>query len=103
CTWRFPSRPETTEAASGDSRPARATKNARSPQRVPVSPAAALGAILLTGYLGSAVATHVRVNAGLFEIAFPVIFGGLLSSGLWLRDAQLQGIIPLRDSRSKRA
>jgi hypothetical protein len=36
---------------------------------------AVLGAILLTGYLGGAVATHVLVSAGLFEILFPVIFG----------------------------
>src|SRR5262245_23815653 len=56
---------------------------------------AVLGAILLTGYLGGAVATHVRISAGLFEIVFPVIFGGLLWGGLWLRDAQLQRIIPL--------
>src|SRR5215831_19106830 len=37
-----------------------------------------LGAILLTGYLGGAIATHVRVGAGAFEILFPVIFGALL-------------------------
>src|SRR5262245_3673474 len=50
---------------------------------------AVLGAILLTGYLGGAVATHVRVSAGLFEIVFPVLFGVLLWSGLFLRDSQL--------------
>jgi DoxX-like family len=47
---------------------------------------AVLGAILLTGYLGGAVATHVRVGAGLFEITFPVIFGALFWGGLLLRD-----------------
>src|SRR5262245_2321092 len=39
---------------------------------------AVLGAILLTGYLGGAVATHVRVEGGMFPICFPVVFGALL-------------------------
>lgn len=55
-----------------------------------------LGAILLTGYLGGAVATHVRVSAGLFEILFPVIFGALLWGGLALRDGRLRALLPLR-------
>ncbi|CAN5670578.1 DoxX family protein [soil metagenome] len=55
-----------------------------------------LGAILLTGYLGGAVATHVRAGEGLFSIVFPVIFGGLIWLGLYLRDAQLRALIPLR-------
>jgi hypothetical protein len=55
-----------------------------------------LGAILLTGYLGGAVATHVRVSAVLFNIIFPVILSGLLWGGLWLRDRRLQALIPLR-------
>ncbi|MGI8918376.1 MAG: DoxX family protein [Pyrinomonadaceae bacterium] len=54
-----------------------------------------LGAILLTGYLGGAVATHVRVGEGWFSILFPVIFGVLLWAGLWLRDDRLQKLIPL--------
>jgi hypothetical protein len=59
---------------------------------------AVLGAILLTGYLGGAVATptHVRVSAGLFEILFPVILGALLWRGLFLRDERLRALIPLR-------
>jgi hypothetical protein len=57
---------------------------------------AVLGAILLTGYLGGAVATHVRVSAGLLDILFPVIFGALLWGGLFLRDARLRELIPLR-------
>src|SRR5262249_61171415 len=61
-----------------------------------------LGAILLTGYLGGAVATHARVSAGLFEIVFPVIFGVLLWGGLLLRDAQLRRFMPLRNSVAKR-
>lgn len=57
---------------------------------------AVLGAILLTGYLGGAVATHVRVGEGWFSILFPVIFGVLLWGGLWLRDERLQKLIPLQ-------
>jgi hypothetical protein len=61
-----------------------------------IPPTAVLGAILLTGYLGGAVATHVRHGDGLFEIVFPVIFGGLLWGGLYLRDERLRSIIPWR-------
>jgi hypothetical protein len=50
---------------------------------------AVLGAVLLTGYLGGAVATHVRVGDGWFNILFPVIFGCLLWAGLALRDRRL--------------
>src|SRR3977135_1637927 len=50
---------------------------------------AVVGAILLTGYLGGAVATHVRVGAGLFPILFPVIFGALLWGGLYLREPRM--------------
>src|SRR5215471_666831 len=55
-----------------------------------------LGVILLTGYLGGAVATHVRVGAGWFEVLFPVIFGVLLWGGLFLRDPQFRRVIPPR-------
>lgn len=51
-----------------------------------------LGAILLTGYLGGAVATHVRVNEGVFPIVFPVIFGVLLWLGLYLRNRKLRAL-----------
>src|SRR5256714_7692901 len=57
---------------------------------------AILGAILLTGYLGGAVATHVRVGEGLFPVLFPVVLGVLLWGGLWLRDERLRALIPLR-------
>ncbi|MEP6637189.1 MAG: DoxX family protein [Acidobacteriota bacterium] len=57
---------------------------------------AVLGAILLTGYLGGAVATHVRVGEGWFSVLFPVVFGALLWGGLWLRDERLSALIPLR-------
>jgi hypothetical protein len=57
-----------------------------------------LGAILLTGYLGGAVATHVRVGDGVFPMVFPVIVGALLWGGLVLRNPRLAAVIPLRSS-----
>ena len=57
---------------------------------------AILGAILLTGYLGGAVATHVRVGEGLFSVSFPIIFGVLLWGGIWLRNERLRALIPLQ-------
>jgi hypothetical protein len=56
---------------------------------------AVLGAILLTGYLGGAVATHVRVGEGSFPISFPIIFGVLLWGGLYLRNNRLRSLIPI--------
>ena len=55
-----------------------------------------LGAILLTGYLGGAIATQVRAGSPLFSIVFPVIIGALLWGGLFLRDERLRALIPLR-------
>jgi DoxX-like family len=55
-----------------------------------------LGAILLTGYLGGAVTTHVRAGDRLFSILFPVILGVLIWGGLHLRDARLRALVPLR-------
>ena len=58
---------------------------------------AVLGAILLTGYLGGAVATHVRVNDPLFSHSlFPVYMGVMLWLGLYLTDARLRALLPLR-------
>ena len=58
---------------------------------------AVLGAILLTGYLGGAVATHVRVADPLFShVLFPVYVGAMLWGGLYLRDARLRALIPFR-------
>ena len=55
------------------------------------------GAILLTGYLGGAVATHVRVGNPIFtHILFPVYLGILLWGGLYLRDNRLRTLVPLR-------
>ncbi len=58
-----------------------------------VPPTAVIGAILLTGYLGGAVATHVHASHGPFEVLFPVIFGALLWGGLVLRDLRLRSLI----------
>ena len=61
---------------------------------------AVLGAILWTGYLGGAVATHVRVGNPMFSHAlFPVYVGALLWLGLWLRDARLRALLPLTTRR----
>jgi hypothetical protein len=58
---------------------------------------AVLGAILLTGYLGGAVATHVRIANPLFShILFGVYIGVLLWGGLYLRDARIRTLLPLR-------
>jgi len=58
---------------------------------------AVFGAILLTGYLGGAVATQVRAGKGLFEILFPVLLGVLLWGGLVFREDRLRTLIPLRN------
>jgi hypothetical protein len=58
---------------------------------------AVLGAILLTGYLGGAVATHLRVGDPLFShVLFPTYLGVLLWLGLYLRDERLRVLLPLR-------
>lgn len=62
---------------------------------------AVLGAILLTGYLGGAVATHVRAETGAFSIVFPVIMGSLIWLGLYLRDARLRALVPLRSGNTE--
>jgi hypothetical protein len=54
-----------------------------------------LGAILLTGYLGGATATMVRISNRLFFL--PVIFGMLIWLGLYLCDERLRTLIPLRN------
>jgi len=52
-----------------------------------------LGAILLTGYLGGAIATHVRIGEPFF---IQVILGVLVWGGLFLRNHRLRVLIPLR-------
>lgn len=60
---------------------------------------AIFGAVLLTAYLGGAVAVQLQAQSPLFENAFPVIFGVLVWAGLFLRDAQVRSIMPLRAQR----
>jgi len=56
-----------------------------------------LGAVLLTGYLGGAVATHVRIGSPLFShVLFGVYLGVILWAGLWCRDARLRALLPLK-------
>lgn len=56
-----------------------------------------LGAILLTGYLGGAVVTNLRDGLPFFSVVlFPVYFGVLVWAGVYLRDARLRALIPLR-------
>ena len=56
-----------------------------------------LGALLLTGYLGGAVATNVRMALPLFGFVLaPVYIAIVLWLGLWLRDGVLRQVVPLR-------
>jgi hypothetical protein len=57
---------------------------------------APLGAVLLTGYLGGAVATHLRNGSPLFSVVFPVIIGALLWLSLWLRDGRTRALLAAR-------
>ena len=59
-----------------------------------------LGTVLWTGYLGGAVATHVRVGDPLFShILFPVYVAAFLWAGLWLRDERLRAVLPVRATK----
>jgi hypothetical protein len=60
------------------------------------------GAVLLTGYLGGAVATNVRAEQPVFNIVFPVIFAGIAWGGLWLRDPRLERILALKSKGATR-
>jgi hypothetical protein len=58
---------------------------------------AVLGALLLTGYLGGAIATHVRVEHPLFShTLFPIYVAALIWGGLFLRDTRLRAFLPWR-------
>jgi hypothetical protein len=59
-----------------------------------IPPTAVLGAILLTGYLGGAVATHVRLLETQFVV--PLLLGVLIWGGLFLRDPRVRALIPIR-------
>jgi hypothetical protein len=58
---------------------------------------AVLGAVLWTGYLGGAIATHVRIENPLFShVLFPIYVAAFLWGGLYLRDARVRGMIAPR-------
>jgi len=58
---------------------------------------AVLGAVLFTGYLGGAIASHVRVGNPLFSHElFPAYLAALLWLGLYLREPRLRALLPLR-------
>ena len=62
-----------------------------------IPPTSILGAILLTGYLGGAMASHVRIGSPLFtHTLFGLYLGLMLWGGLWLRDRGLRKLIPFR-------
>jgi len=53
-----------------------------------------LGAVVLTGYLGGAVASNVRAGTPLFNVVFPILCGCFVWGGLWLRDGGVRQLIP---------
>ena len=58
---------------------------------------AVLGAVLVTGYLGGAVATHLRVGSPLLGYTLFGVYVGIAAwAGLWLREPRLRGLLPLR-------
>ncbi len=57
---------------------------------------AVLGAVLLTGYLGGAVAIQMRAGSPTFETVFPVIFGVVLWAGVYLRECGLRRVFPIK-------
>ena len=62
-----------------------------------IPPTSILGAILLTGYLGGAMASHVRIGSPLFtHTLFGLYLGLMLWGGLWLRDRSVRELIPFR-------
>ncbi|MBI1784989.1 DoxX family protein [Candidatus Sumerlaeota bacterium] len=58
-----------------------------------IPPTSVLGAILLTGYLGGAVLTHLRVGD---PFLIPAALGVVIWGGLFLRDARIRELIPIR-------
>jgi hypothetical protein len=57
---------------------------------------AVLGAILLTGYLGGAVAANLRIGSSMFNTLFPIVFAALAWTGIFLRESRLGALIPFR-------
>jgi hypothetical protein len=62
-----------------------------------IPPTSIIGAILLTGYLGGAIASHLRIGSPLFShTLFGFYLGLMVWGGLWLRDRGLRALIPYR-------
>ena len=62
-----------------------------------ILPTSILGAILLTGYLGGAMASHLRIGSPLFtHTLFGFYLGLMVWGGLWLRDRKLRALMPWR-------
>jgi hypothetical protein len=59
------------------------------------------GAILLTGYLGGAVAIQMRSGGSLFETLFPILIGAVVWAGIFLRENRLGELIPVRSVRRR--
>jgi DoxX-like family len=60
-----------------------------------IPPTSIVGAILLTGYLGGAMASHLRIGSPLFtHTLFGLYLGLMVWGGLWLRDRNLRTLIP---------
>ena len=59
-------------------------------------PTSVLGAVLVTGYLGGAVATHVRAGDGAGDVITPILLGVMAWAALFLRDERLRSLLPLR-------
>ena len=56
---------------------------------------AVLGAVLMTGFLGGAVAIQMRAGSPMFETVFPVIFGVIAWGGVYLRECGLRRVFPV--------
>ena len=62
-----------------------------------IPPTSFVGAILLTGYLGGAMASHLRIGSPLFtHVLFGFYLGLMVWGGLWLRDGSLRTLLPFR-------
>lgn len=57
---------------------------------------AVLGAVLLTAYLGGAVAIQMRAGSPTLETVFPVAFGVVIWAGIYLRDCALRRVFPIK-------
>jgi hypothetical protein len=62
-----------------------------------IPPTAVLGAVLLTGYLGGAIASYVRIG-DLFPLLVPLSTSVIAWAGIFLRDERLRALLPLRGS-----